>query len=44
MNTSGYGTVVFKGSVSNGFIQDTLAADFASDLESLNPQPSGCAF
>lgn len=44
MNTSGYGTIIFRGSVSNGFIQDTLASDFASNLERLNPQPSGCAF
>ncbi len=44
MNTSGYGTTVYKGTVSSGFMADTLAADFANDLESLSPQPSGCAF
>lgn len=44
MNTSGYGTTVYKGSVSTGFIEDTVTTDFASDLEDLSPQPTGCAF
>ena len=44
MNTSGYGTTVFKGSISNGFTQDILDENFANDVENLNPQPSGCAF
>ncbi|WP_346883568.1 hypothetical protein [uncultured Algibacter sp.] len=44
MNTSGYGTKIFKGSVSSGFTQDTLAKDFAINLEGLDPQPVGCAF
>ena len=44
MNTSGYGTRVFKGSVVTGFVQDTLASDFASVLATQQPLPSNCAF
>lgn len=44
MNSSGYGTSVFKGSVSGGFIRDTLDSSFASQLESQNPLPTTCAF
>lgn len=31
MNTSGYGTNAYKGSVATGFSQDTLATDFANN-------------
>lgn len=44
MNTSGYGTVVFKGSVSSGFIEATVANDFASNLSQQQPLPNTCAF
>ena len=44
MNTSGYGTVIYKGSVNTGFTKETLSADFANDLEKSSPQPTGCAF
>ncbi len=44
MNTSGYGTIVYKGSVSNGFTQDTLDSNFASGLANQDPQPTNCAF
>ena len=44
MNTSGYGTTVYKGSVSSGFNTTTLEDSFANDLESTSPLPSGCAF
>ena len=44
MNNSGYGTTVFKGSVKDGFKQTQLEADFASEVKSQKPQPSGCAF
>ena len=44
MNTSGYGTTVFKGSVDNGFVEETLDQDFAENLASQQPLPSGCAF
>ena len=44
MNTSGYGTVVYKGSIESGFQQMTIAADFAEQLESQDPLPPKCAF
>lgn len=44
MNTSGYGTVVFKGSVESGFNKSTLDKTFASQLETAQPLPNGCAF
>ena len=44
MNTSGYGTTVFKGSVDSGFSAATLEAEFGEALETEVPQPSGCAF
>jgi len=44
MNTSGYGTAVFKGSVSNGFTALTVASDFANTLATQEPLPSSCAF
>lgn len=44
MNTSGYGTTIFKGSVLGGFSEGTLESDFANDLISQEPLPGGCAF
>lgn len=45
MNNLGYGTQVFSGIVLNdGLVQDTLAADFALDLEEAEPQPGECPF
>lgn len=44
MNNLGYGTTVFKGSVKDGFKQTQLDADFAIEVKSQQPQPSGCAF
>lgn len=44
MNTSGYGTTVYKGSVLNGFTEDTLAPDFAKQLATQEPLPTSCAF
>lgn len=44
MNTSGYGTKVFKGSVSKGFVENTMASDFANDLATQEPLPTNCAF
>lgn len=44
MNTSGYGTTIYKGSVSTGFTEDTVTADFASDLATQQPLPGSCAF
>ena len=44
MNTNGYGTVVYKGNVADGFNQDTVATEFGVALETMEPLPSGCAF
>lgn len=44
MNTSGYGTTVFKGSVTTGFSQDITVENFASSLATQQPLPSNCAF
>ena len=44
MNNSGYGTRVFKGSVIKGFVQDTVAEDFAKETANQDPFPVGCAF
>lgn len=44
MNNSGYGSAVIKGSVSAGFLPDSLDTSFAGDLEQTEPLPEGCAF
>lgn len=44
MNTSGYGEIVFKGSVASGFKEEKLNKTFAGQLETTAPLPSGCAF
>ena len=44
MNTSGYGTKTFRGSVDRGFSAFTTENNFATNLESQQPLPSGCAF
>ncbi|TPN88851.1 hypothetical protein [Aquimarina algicola] len=44
MNNSGYGNVVFKGSVETGFEKSTLESSFASNLENVSPLPQNCAF
>jgi hypothetical protein len=44
MNTSGYSSKTFKGSVANGFSEFITAMDFADDLANQDPLPSGCAF
>ncbi|MEM9077012.1 MAG: hypothetical protein AAGC43_08230 [Bacteroidota bacterium] len=44
MNNSGYGTKAFRGTVQGGFSAFDLSTDFAGDLESSQPLPSGCAF
>ena len=42
MNNFGYGELIFRGSVSGGFAQDTLLT--VVDISGTGPQPSGCAF
>ena len=44
MNNSGYGITAFKGSVKDGFEETQIEADFASEVKSQEPQPSGCGF
>jgi len=44
MNKTGYGSEVMSGSVAEGFTADSLASDFASELETTEPLPSDCAF
>ena len=44
MNTTGYGTKVAAGTVSDGFDQATLLANFAEALASQAPLPDDCAF
>ncbi|NAS32725.1 hypothetical protein GTQ40_17220 [Flavobacteriaceae bacterium R38] len=44
MNTTGYGTQVYRGSISNGFTKFELDKNFAKDLETSAPLPNGCAF
>lgn len=44
MNNSGYTTAAYKGSVENGFVATTLTDNFAQNLATTAPLPSGCAF
>ena len=44
MNNLGYGIIVQTGSVHNGFQRDTINEEFASNLESAEPQPGTCPF
>ncbi len=44
MNTAGYGTKIYKGSVQGGFQEGQIAHDFAKDVEKQQPQPGDCAF
>ncbi|GAA4278722.1 hypothetical protein GCM10022259_34470 [Aquimarina mytili] len=44
MNTTGYSDNIFAGSVQNGFQESILDKTFASQLETMQPLPNGCAF
>ncbi len=44
MNTSGFGTLSYRGSVEGGFEPFETAADFATELESTEPLPGRCPF
>ncbi len=44
MNNSGYSVNTFKGSINNGFSVFETATNFANNLASQNPLPTGCAF
>lgn len=44
MNTSGYGTIGYKGSISEGFSEFIIEENFANELATQEPLPDGCAF
>lgn len=44
MNNSGYGDVVYKGSIVTGFTEHILDTNFAKELATQAPLPNGCAF
>ena len=44
MSTDGYSPLAQKGAVKSGFAATTLSEDFATNLESVEPLPKGCAF
>jgi len=44
MNNTGYSSAVMTGSETSGFEQDSIANDFAENLENTPPLPDGCAF
>ncbi len=44
MNNLGYGSLILKGSVENGFAKDTLSISYASRLETTDPLPQDCDF
>lgn len=44
MNTTGYGGLLMKGTVQNGFEPVMVEAGFGAELERIPPQPEDCAF
>ena len=44
MNNLGYGSLVFGGTVKDGFEAKELPIEFAADLEETAPLPTSCAF
>ena len=44
MNTSEYGGKAFLGSIMDGFVEESLPGDFASELQSEDPLPEFCQF
>ncbi len=44
MNPLGYGSLVFSGTIEDGFVASELPIEFAADLVTVDPLPSGCAF
>lgn len=43
MHDAGYGGAVYRGSVSSGFEAEALSGDFAAELATAEPLPTGCA-
>ena len=44
MNTLGYGSLVFSGTINDGFVASELPIEFAADLAAADPLPTNCAF
>ena len=44
MNPQGYGSLIFSGTIQDGFAAAELPIEFAADLVSADPLPTGCAF
>ncbi len=44
LSRGGYGGVAMRGSAADGFAAADLPADFAAQLETADPLPTGCAF
>lgn len=44
MNNLGYGSLVMRGSVAEGFVIDTLSINYAQGLSSTAPLPNDCDF
>ena len=44
INSDGYSTVAQKGTVESGFNEITLPTDFATQLASVEPLPTNCAY
>lgn len=44
MNTSGFGVKTFKGSIANGFNAFETSSSFATNLATVDPLPTNCAF
>ncbi|WP_299210449.1 hypothetical protein [uncultured Dokdonia sp.] len=44
MNTTGYSTKGYRGSVANGFSEYTIPEGFANELVDQAPLPNGCTF
>ena len=44
LNTLGYGSLVFSGSIKDGFEAIELPIEFGADLDKIDPLPNDCAF
>jgi len=44
MNNTGYGGKMLVGTVETGFVEENASVDFAKELETQSPLPTGCSF
>ena len=44
MNNLGYGCMIYSGTISKGFLPDTISNQYALGLTKEEPLPDGCAF